>query len=262
MSITVTTAPTSPPALKSPPAPTSPSAHKSQSAPVSAPKSISTAAPLSPAVSQAVPTSPLVPTQGIPVRAAWAVTDPLLTEYYDTEWGVPVTSEAGVFERLSLEAFQSGLSWLIILRKREAFREAFAGFDPQRVAAFGDDDTTRLMANAGIVRNRSKIAATIANARAILQLHESGDTLSDLIWAAMPERSPAPVTDKQVPSTSPESVALAKTLKRRGFSFVGPTTAYALMSALGVVDVHLVSSHRRGCSGLWMVDGSRALPGA
>lgn len=192
-----------------------------------------------------------------PIRAAWATTDPLLTEYYDTEWGMPVTSEAGVFERLSLEAFQSGLSWLTILRKREAFRAAFHGFEPRVVAAFGEAEVAELMDNPGIIRNRRKIWATITNARAILELHEAGGTLSELVWDAMPEHSPAPMTDAQVPSTSAESVALAKELKRRGFSFVGPTTLYALMSAMGIVDVHLVHSHRRGCSGLWNVDGTR-----
>ena len=193
-----------------------------------------------------------------PQRAAWAEQDPLLTEYYDTEWGMPVTDDPGVFERLSLEAFQSGLSWLTILKKREAFRDAFAGFEPQRVAAFGERDVARLLADPGIVRNTRKIEATISNARATLALAEAGETtLAELVWAAMPERSPAPVTDAEVPTTSRESQALAKELKRRGFSFVGPTTMYALMSAIGIVDIHLVSSHRRGCSGLWAPDGSR-----
>ncbi len=193
-----------------------------------------------------------------PQRAAWAEQDPLLTEYYDTEWGMPVTDDPGVFERLSLEAFQSGLSWLTILKKREAFRDAFAGFEPQRVAAFGERDVARLLADPGIVRNTRKIEATISNARATLALAEAGETtLAELVWAAMPERSPAPATDAEVPTTSRESQALAKELKRRGFSFVGPTTMYALMSAIGIVDIHLVSSHRRGCSGLWAPDGSR-----
>ncbi len=193
-----------------------------------------------------------------PQRAAWAEQDPLLTEYYDTEWGMPVTDDPGVFERLSLEAFQSGLSWLTILKKREAFRDAFADFEPQRVAAFGERDVARLLADPGIVRNTRKIEATISNARATLALAEAGETtLAELVWAAMPERSPAPETDAEVPTTSRESQALAKELKRRGFSFVGPTTMYALMSAIGIVDIHLVSSHRRGCSGLWAPDGSR-----
>lgn len=195
--------------------------------------------------------------ESTPARAGWATVDPLLTEYYDTEWGMPVYDEAGVFERLSLEAFQSGLSWLTVLRKREAFRAAFSGFDPDLVAAFGEPDVERLLADAGIIRNRSKIMATIANARATVALRESGESLAGLVWSYMPERSPAPRSEAEVPSTSPESVAMAKDLKRRGFAFVGPTTGYALMSAIGIVDVHLVSSHRRGCSGLWAVDGAR-----
>lgn len=192
-------------------------------------------------------------------RSAWALQDPILTDYYDAEWGVPVRDESGVFERLTLEAFQSGLSWLTILRKREAFREAFHHFDPERIAAFGDRERTELLENPGIIRNARKIDATIQNARATVSLHASGESLADLVWSYMPERTPQPVTDSEVPSTSPESVALAKDLKKRGFSFVGPTTMYALMSAIGIVDVHLVGSHRRGCSGLWNSDGTRSV---
>lgn len=193
----------------------------------------------------------------MPIRSAWATTDPLLTEYYDTEWGVPVFDEAGVFERLSLEAFQSGLSWLTVLRKREAFRSAFAGFDPDAVAAFDERDTARLLGDTGIIRNRMKIEATIRNAGATVRLREEGTDLAQLVWSYMPERSPAPANEAEVPSSSQESTALAKELKRRGFRFVGPTTVYALMTAIGIVDVHLVTSHRRGCSGLWRVDGAR-----
>ena len=196
-----------------------------------------------------------------PVRSAWASGTPLLTDYYDTEWGMPVFDEQGVFERLSLEAFQSGLSWLTILRKREAFREAFAGFDIESVAAFDDADIARLLANEGIIRNRAKITATVANARAILDLHDRGVTLSDLVWAFMPERSPQPQSDAEVPATSPESIRLAQVLKRQGFRFVGPTTAYALMTAIGIADVHLATSHRRCCSGLWNIDGTRTEEG-
>ncbi|CAG7601695.1 DNA-3-methyladenine glycosylase I [Leucobacter soli] len=192
-----------------------------------------------------------------PVRARWAESDPLLTEYYDHEWGMPVTDDAGIFERLSLEAFQSGLSWLVVLRKREAFRAAFAGFDPGRVAAFDGTDVERLMSDAGIIRNRRKILATIENARAVLRLHDAGESLSELVWSHQPDRSPAPRDDAEVPTTSPESHALAAELKRRGFAFVGATTVYALMSAIGIVDAHLVDSHRRGCSGLWRADGTR-----
>ena len=190
-------------------------------------------------------------------RATWADQDPLLTEYYDTEWGMPVTDETGVFERLSLEGFQAGLSWLTILKKRPAFREAFAGFDVDLVAAFDDTDVTRLLADAEIIRNRQKIHATISNARAAIALRAEGTHLGEIVWAYMPERSPVPETESQVPVTSPESVALTKRLKKLGFAFVGPTTLYALMSAIGIVDCHLVSSHRRGCSGLWNVDGTK-----
>lgn len=195
------------------------------------------------------------------VRSLWAVSDPLLTEYYDTEWGMPVFDETGVFERISLEAFQSGLSWLIVLRKRQAFRDAFAGFDPETVAAFGEQDVEQLLLDPGIIRNRAKITATIGNARAILNLRDTGVSLGDLVWSFMPDRSPQPRIEKEVPSTSPESVALAKSLKKLGFRFVGPTTAYALMTAIGIADTHLLDSHRRGCSGLWQADGTKTAEG-
>ncbi|WP_010540705.1 DNA-3-methyladenine glycosylase I [Dietzia alimentaria] len=183
-------------------------------------------------------------------RPPWAARDPLLREYYDTEWGIPVRDEAGLFERLVLEGFQSGLSWVTILRKRPAFREAFAGFSPDAVAAFEEQDIARLMADERIVRNRRKINAAIANARAVIALREDGG-LAELIWSYRPEHTPAPRTMDDVPSRSPESEALAKELKRRGFSFVGPVTVFALMEAIGVVDTHLVNSHRRGTSGVW-----------
>lgn len=189
-------------------------------------------------------------------RPAWAAASPLLQEYYDTEWGMPVRDERGLFERLSLEAFQSGLSWATILRKRPAFRAAFAGFDPEAVATFGDDDEARLLADAGIVRNTAKIRATIGNARTVLALRERDDLpgeggLPGLIWSFQPETTPQPRTMAEAPTQSPESQAMAKALKKAGFSFVGPTTAYALMSAIGMVDLHPLGSHRRGCSGLW-----------
>ena len=190
-------------------------------------------------------------------RPAWAATDDLLRDYYDLEWGLPVRDERGVFERLSLEAFQSGLSWVTILRKRPAFRTAFAEFDPEAVAGFGQPDIERLLADAGIVRNRAKILATIANAQATLALRDDGG-LAELVWSFQPERTPVPRTPAEVPTTSAESVALAKELRRRGFRFVGPTTMFALMEAIGLVDTHLVGSHRRGCSGLWTADGRRA----
>lgn len=199
-----------------------------------------------------------------PSRAAWASQNPLLTAYYDAEWGMPVFGESEVFERLTLEAFQSGLSWLTVLRKRDAFRAAFDGFDPDKIARYDETDIERLLADAGIIRNRLKITATVRNARAVRHLREvEGLGIEELVWSYMPERSPAPEHEGQVPSTSPESHALAKDLKRRGFSFVGPTTVYALMTAIGIVDAHLISSHRRGCSGFWNIDGSRtakALP--
>lgn len=168
--------------------------------------------------------------------------DPLYERYHDTEWGVPERGEHELFERFCLEAFQSGLAWITILRKRESFRAAFAGFDPEQVAAFDESDVERLLADAGIVRNRAKIDATIANARAVLALHESGRTLSELVWAyapAAPAREPRAATFAEVPAATPESTALAKELKRAGFRFVGPTTAYAAMQACGLVDDHL-----------------------
>lgn len=183
-------------------------------------------------------------------RPPWAASDPLLREYYDTEWGMPVTDETGVFERLALEGFQAGLSWATILRKRPAFREAFAGFDPDLVAAFGERDVERLMADPGIVRNRAKIRATIGNAAATVALRGDGG-LPRLVWSYRPDATPAPRTLAEIPATSPESVALSKELKRRGFTFVGPTTMFALMEAIGIVDTHLTASHRRGSSGIW-----------
>ena len=188
-------------------------------------------------------------------RPPWAARDPLLREYYDTEWGMPVHDEAGLFERLVLEGFQSGLSWVTILRKRPAFREAFAGFDPDAVAAFGEEDVARLMADERIVRNRRKIDAAVTNARATVALRSEGG-LAELIWSYRPEVTPEPRTIDEVPSSSAESIALAKELKRRGFTFVGPVTVFALMEAIGVVDTHLVDSHRRGTSGVWTRQGT------
>lgn len=183
-------------------------------------------------------------------RPVWASTDPMLRAYYDTEWGMPVRDERGVFERLSLEAFQSGLSWRTILAKRPAFRAAFADFDPDVVAAFGDDDVARLLGDAGIVRNRAKVAATITNANATVALRTDGG-LADLVWSFRPSDTPRPRTAAEVPTTSPESTALSKALRKRGFTFVGPTTMHALMEALGIVDTHLLGSHRRATSGVW-----------
>jgi DNA-3-methyladenine glycosylase I len=169
--------------------------------------------------------------------------DPLYERYHDEEWGRPVRDERGLYERLTLEAFQSGLSWLTILRKRDAFRAAFAGFEPDAVARFGDDDVERLLQDAGIVRNRAKIEAAIANAEATVALREDGPTLPELVWDQYrpPPRATPPQTFADVPSQTPETKALAKELKRRGFRFVGPTTLYALMQACGVVDDHLAT---------------------
>lgn len=183
-------------------------------------------------------------------RPRWAATDPLMRTYYDTEWGMPVTDERGVFERLSLEGFQSGLSWATILRKREAFRAAFHGFEPDSVAAFDDTDIERLLADAGIIRHRGKIAATIGNARATVALRDQGG-LAPLVWSFKPAVTPEPRSMAEVPTESAESRALAAELRRRGFRFVGPTTMFALMEAIGIVDTHLLGSHRRGSSKVW-----------
>jgi len=183
-------------------------------------------------------------------RPPWAGTDPLLREYYDTEWGMPVRDETGLFERISLEVFQAGLAWSTILRKRPAFRAAFAGFAPDAVAGFTDDDVTRLLGDPGIIRNRAKILATIANAQATLTLRERGG-LDRLVWSWQPAETPAPRTLDEIPTRSAESAALAKALRREGFSFVGPTNMHALMEAIGMIDTHLIGSHRRGSSGLW-----------
>lgn len=166
--------------------------------------------------------------------------NPLYEAYHDDEWGRPVKDEQELFERISLEAFQSGLAWITILRKREGFRAAFADFDPVKVAEYNDADRARLLADAGIVRNRLKIDAVIANAQAILALHDAGATLSDLIWAHAPASHTRPNSLSELPAQTPESAALAKALKKAGFRFVGPTTAYASMQACGVVNDHFV----------------------
>jgi DNA-3-methyladenine glycosylase I len=177
-------------------------------------------------------------------RCPWGTGTPDNTAYHDEEWGRPVHGEAALFERISLEAFQSGLSWLTILRKRPAFRAAFAGFDPVAVAAFGEGDVERLMADAGIVRNRAKVLATLANARAVVALDGGLDTL---LWSFAPDGGrPAPTTTADVQAVTPESTAMAKALKGNGFRFVGPTTAYALMQATGMVDDHLAGCAFRG----------------
>lgn len=169
--------------------------------------------------------------------------NPLYEQYHDEEWGRPVHGEHELFERFALEGFQSGLAWITILRKRPAFRAAFADFDPEVVAEFGDADVARLMADVGIVRNRAKIEATIANGRALRALHASGRTLDEVLWSYAPDRAAyeRPVTWADVPAQTPESRALARELKALGFRFVGPVTAYASMQACGVVDDHLAS---------------------
>ena len=173
------------------------------------------------------------------LRCGWAATGSVLyRDYHDYEWGRSVHSGVALFERLSLEAFQSGLSWLIILRKRENFRRAFSGFDIEKVAGYTDGDVARLLADEGIVRNRAKIDATIANARAAVELG-GGDELAELLWSFAPPPRPRPADASEIPATTAESVAMARELKRRGFRFVGPTTAYALMQATGMVDDHL-----------------------
>jgi DNA-3-methyladenine glycosylase I len=177
------------------------------------------------------------------VRCAWASSAPEYVAYHDDEWGRPLHGTVALFERLSLEAFQAGLSWLIILRKRAAFRAAFAGFDPAAVAAFGTDDVARLLADAGIVRNRAKIEATVHNAACVLALDRP---LDELLWSFAPATHRRPATLADVPATSPESAAMAKELKRRGLRFVGPTTCYALMQAAGLVDDHV--------AGCWLAD--------
>jgi len=179
-------------------------------------------------------------------RCPWGSVPGMMRDYHDTEWGVPVRGEVAVFERLTLEAFQSGLSWSTILTKRDNFRLAFDGFDPSMIAAYDDAKAADLMLDAGIVRNRLKIAATITNARALLALHDAGGTLAELVESFRPDPGPSPATTDEVPATSVESKALAKELKKRGFAFVGPTTVHALMEAIGIVDTHLVGCHRRG----------------
>jgi DNA-3-methyladenine glycosylase I len=193
----------------------------------------------------AAPGGPVVGPDGL-ARCPWSLSAPEYLAYHDTEWGRPLRGDDQIFERLTLEAFQSGLSWLTILRKREAFRAAFAGFSIPAVARFGPADEERLLADAGIVRNRAKIAAALTNARVAAALPEG---LSELVWSFAPASArPAPRRVGDVPASTPESTAMARGLKRAGFVFVGPTTAYALMQATGIVDDHLAGCHARGDS--------------
>jgi DNA-3-methyladenine glycosylase I len=184
-------------------------------------------------------------------RCPWGGGPGVMRDYHDSEWGNRVRGESAYLERLTLEAFQSGLSWSTILNKREAFREVFHGFDPEAIAAFDEDDEARLMQDVRIVRNRAKISAAVVNARATVALREAPDLdggLEALVLSFAPEVPPAPKTTEEMQTTSPESKALSKELKKRGFAFVGPTTMFALMEAIGVFDPHLVGCFRRGHS--------------
>jgi DNA-3-methyladenine glycosylase I len=185
------------------------------------------------------------------VRCAWAGADPEYMRYHDEEWGRPLHGDRALFEKMSLEGFQAGLSWITILRKRPRFREVFAGFDPERVAAFGDDDVERLMTDAGIVRNRAKILAVIGNAALVAGM--AGGELDDLMWSFAPPARPHPRSFGEVPAVTPESTALSAELRRRGFRFVGPTTMYALMQSAGMVDDHV--------AGCWRADAATASAG-
>ncbi|WP_270238154.1 DNA-3-methyladenine glycosylase I [Rothia kristinae] len=228
-----------------------------------------------------------------PLRTPWANGSALMRHYYDTEWGLPVTDEQGLYERLCLEGFQAGLSWATVLSRREAFRRAFRDFDPEAAAAFGEEEVRRLVGDAAIIRSRPKILAAVGNARAVLELRERAEAthaerpgsgldatgtvpltgfeltrhrgkplsiepgLPALIWSFCPPSTPIPEGPEQVPTQSPVSAALARTLKRNGFRFVGPTSVYAMMEAIGMVDTHATGSHRRGASGIFGPDGLR-----
>jgi len=200
---------------------------------------LSRPAPSSPSLPSAAPTSPSA--APAPSRC-FGDGDPLYETYHDTEWGQPVHGDVALYERVSLEAFQSGLSWITILRRRDGFRTAFADFDPTVVATFDENDVERLMGDITIIRNRAKILATIANARALLALQASGGSLDELFWSHAPApRERRLATHAEMPAITPESTALAKALKANGFRFVGPTTAYAAMQACGLVDDHLAT---------------------
>jgi DNA-3-methyladenine glycosylase I len=183
-------------------------------------------------------------------RCTWGSVPGVLRDYHDREWGLPVRGESALFERLCLEGFQAGLSWLTILNKREAFREVFHRFDVDRVAAMTDADLAGALADARIVRNRAKVEATRRNARATVAMRDDGG-LEAFVASFQPEQTPRPRTPEEVPSTSPESVALSRALRKHGFGFVGPTTMHALMEATGMVDTHLLGCFRRGASGRW-----------
>lgn len=190
---------------------------------------------------------PVIGDDGL-ARPPWAATDPLLREYYDTEWGMPVTDEQGMFERVCLEGFQVGLSWRLILQKREALRAAFHGFAPEEVAGMSIE---HLLEDASLIRNRRKLEAAVKNAQATLALREKGTHLGEFVWSYQPANTPVPRTMAEVPTRSAESEQLAKDLKKRGFTFVGPVTMYALMESTGIIDTNLVGTWRRGASGVW-----------
>ena len=178
------------------------------------------------------------------LRCWWAGHDPVYVAYHDTEWGRPVHDDVALFEKLCLEGFQAGLSWITVLRKREAFREVFHGFDPQRVAAMGEEDVERLLADARIIRHRGKIEATIANARAHLATVEDAGSLDALVWSYREDPpTPRPTSIDEVRATSAASTALSRDLKRRGWRFVGPTTVYAFLQSMGIVDDHIAGCH-------------------
>lgn len=183
-------------------------------------------------------------------RPPWASVDPLLQKYYDEEWGMPIYDEHGMYERVVLEGFQVGLSWATILRKRESFRAAFDHFEVDTVANYGEDKIEELLENADIIRNRAKITAAITNAQATQNLRDEGG-LSELIWSFKPKETPKPRTVDEIESVSDESIAMTKALKKKGFTFVGPVSMYALMEAVGMIDNHVMGSYRRGSSGIW-----------
>ena len=191
--------------------------------------------------------SPITPSPHHPItlRCEWAGSDPLMVAYHDEEWGIPCHDDRGLFERLILEGFQAGLSWATILRKREAFVQAFDGFDPVRVAAYGPEDTARLLADAGIVRNRLKVAAAISNAQAFLETQDTFDSFDNYIWRFAPEpREHRLRSLTEIPATTAESDAMSKDMKRRGFRFVGSTICYAFMQSAGLVDDHIADCFR------------------
>lgn len=173
------------------------------------------------------------------VRCGWPGDDPLYVTYHDDDWGRPVRGERELFEKLILDGAQAGLAWITILRKRDTYRQAFEGFDPEVVAGYGPDDVERLLADPGIVRNRQKVAAAITNAQSLLAMHDAGETLVDLVWSHQPTQHVRPRPEGNYPVTSPEAEALSKALRQRGWKFVGPTIVYAFMQAVGVVDDHM-----------------------